>query len=180
MRLFLAIVLILTVQVAARPPKSAPAWGPTADGLRVGVRFVAGRVEATLHNAGKKDVVLNLGVMLANGARHYPSALRITAVDARGQERTLVLEPAFVAGRLDPLIMPLSAGARYTVPLDLGTAVVQGKGDRLAAGKYRIQVGYQGKRVPKTAVPDMPGLALMNYWEGRVQSAVIEYVHAAR
>ena len=177
---FLTIVLILTLQVAARPPNSAPAWGPAADGLRVGVRFVAGRVEAVLQNTGKKDIVLNLGVMLANGARQYPSALRVAAVDARGHERILVIEPTVVAGRLDPLVIPLLAGARYTVPLDLGTAVVQGKGDRLAAGKYRIQVGYQGKRVPKTAVPDMPGLALMKYWEGRVQSAVIEYVHAAR
>ena len=173
----LALVTLLSIPVTAREPAPARVWGPAVDGLRIGVRQVAGRLEAAVQNTGKKDVVLNVGVMLANGARQYPSALRIMAMDARGHEQTLVIEPAFVAGRLDPLVVPLPAGARYTVPLDLSTAVVQGKGVRLGPGTYRIRVSYQGTRVSKAAVPDTPGLALMNYWEGRARSAVLEYKH---
>lgn len=174
----LALFALLTLQLRAGSSGPDPAWGEKANGLRIGVRVVAGRLEAILQNAGK-DVVLNVGIMLANGARQYPSAIRVVAIDPKGQEHSLVIQPAFVAGRLDPLVVPLPAGARYIVPLDLGAAVVQGKGDRLAPGSYRIHVAYKGTRVQKAAVRDMPGMALMNYWQGSIRSAVVAYLHGA-
>ncbi len=174
-----ALFALLALQVRAYPSGPGPAGGKKANGLRVGLHLVAGRLEAVLQNEGQKDVVLNVGVMLANGARQYPSAVRVVAIDAKGREHNLVIQPALVAGRLDPLVVPLRAGARYIVPLDLGAAVVQDKGTRLAPGRYRVRVAYKGARVPKTAVPDMPGMALMNYWEGMVRSAAVEYLHGA-
>ena len=129
----LALFALLALQVRAYPSGPGPAWGKKVNGLRVGLKLVAGRLEAVLQNGGQKDVVLNVGVMLANGARQYPSAVRVVAIDAKGREHNLVIQPALVAGRLDPLVVPLRAGARYIVPLDLGAAVVQDKGTRLAA-----------------------------------------------
>ena len=173
----LAIVTLLSIPVTAREPVPVQVWGPAVNGLRIGVRQVAGRLEAAVQNTGKKDVVLNVGVMLANGARQYPSALHIVAIDAGERELRIVFGPTAVAGRHDPMVVPLPAGAWYAVPLDVSTATVQGKGTRLPPGKYRIRVIYEGTRVPKAAVPDMPGLALMNYWEGRARSPVLEYKH---
>jgi len=173
----LAIVTLLSIPVTGREPAQARVWGPVVDGLRIGVRQVDGRLEAAVQNTGKKDVVLNVGVMLANGRQQYPSALHVVAIDAGGRELKLVGGPNVVSGRLDPMVVPLPAGAWYAVPFDLSTATVQGKGTRLPPGKYQVRVVYEGTRVSKAAVPDMPGLALMNYREGRAQSAVLEYKH---
>src|SRR5437870_7169489 len=45
----------------------------------------SGSVTLELRNTAPKDAILNLGIMLANGARQYPSAISLTLTDARGK-----------------------------------------------------------------------------------------------
>lgn len=79
-----------------------------------------GLVTLELRNAGPKDAILNLGVMLANGARQYPTAVTLTFRDATGKEHHGVLaQPGIVGGRLDPFIVPLPHRGSHKLALDV-------------------------------------------------------------
>ena len=47
-------------------------------------RRFAARLER--RNSGDEDTVINLGTMLANGARQYPTAVRLVMKEANGRE----------------------------------------------------------------------------------------------
>jgi RNA polymerase sigma factor (sigma-70 family) len=101
------------------------AWGEPHNGLRVGLAQeekagAAGgaRLAVALENVGAGDLVVNLGAMLANGRKQYPSALRVTLTGAK-VVRHLRRTFTFVAGRVDPFVVPLPAGSRYTLRYDL-------------------------------------------------------------
>lgn len=126
-----------------------------------------------VRNTASQDAVLNLGIMLANGARQYPSAITLTLIDAKGKVHQGVLaEPAFVSGRLDPFIVPLPHGASLSLALDLTKYALSTSGQiedlRLDPTKpYTVQAQLTGKGVTQAeANLDVKGLALMPYWTG--------------
>jgi hypothetical protein len=64
------------------------------------------RVE--LQNAGEDDLILNLGITLANGRKQYPKDIVLLLTDSQGKARRFELkEPFYVAERVDHLIVPL-------------------------------------------------------------------------
>jgi hypothetical protein len=82
--------------------------------------FEQGMATLEIRNIGDEDAVLDLGIMLANGARQYANAITLTMRDAAGQEYQGVLaEPAIVSGRLDPFIISLPKGANIRLPLQM-------------------------------------------------------------
>jgi hypothetical protein len=116
----ISFVLLCGSSAALKP--SPPTGGEVISGLQMTIRLGHGEgVQSKpptfiveLRNVGESDLILNLGVMLANGRKQYPNAVALTLTDAQGKSRRLDLrEPAAVAGRLDPLDWPLTtAGGR--------------------------------------------------------------------
>src|SRR5262249_54866659 len=80
----------------------------------------------------------------------------------------------FVAGRVDPLIVPLPAGCRFQLGFDLSEFVDEDPawaGRLFLPGSYRAAVEFAGKAVTREETnSDTPGLAVMHYWTGTVRS----------
>ncbi len=113
--------------------------------------------------------------MLANGKKQYPNAIVLTLVDARGKSRRLDLrEPWFVAGRVDPLVLPLPTGAAFSILVDLDKywpAASKEFDYKLKPGSYSIEAQFTGRGVrQQEANLDVKGIALMPYWTGTVTS----------
>ncbi len=148
--------------------------------IRAEVRSAKPLFRIELHNAGDQPLILNLGMMLANGRKQYADAIHLSLTDARGRALPLELKgPAFVAGRIDPLVVPLPQGATITLPVDL-TDYSSPKEHvwelSLAPGRYKLSAKYSGAGVfQRQANLDMKGISLMPYWTGTVESNVVEF-----
>ena len=137
------------------------------------------RVE--MRNPGNQDdLVLNLGIELANGAKQYLNAVKYTLTTPDGRVLHLEsMEPGIIAGRVDPLIVPLPAGALFSFLVDLNEyAAPKEKIWQLAftRGRYTLQAEYTGRAVPQSqANLDVRGIALMHYWVGTATSAPLVF-----
>jgi RNA polymerase sigma factor (sigma-70 family) len=182
------VVILLAPQPpqAPRPemppaPGEAPlAWGKPHNGLRAGVAFEGaggggGRFALAVENVGKDDLLLNLGAMLANGKKQFPQALRLTLTDGKGATHGLRRTFGFVAGRLDPLVVPLPAGGRYTLRYDLADLIGDNPGVALAPGGYQASVEYVGKAVTRQDTANETWPILMPYWTGTVRSGEVRF-----
>jgi hypothetical protein len=48
------------------------------------------------------------------------NAVVLALTDAQGKSRRLELrEPTFIAGRMDPFVLPIPVGATFSIPVDL-------------------------------------------------------------
>jgi hypothetical protein len=134
-----------------------------------------------VRNTGPKDAVLNLGIMLANGARQYPTAITLVLTDAEGKEHHAELaEPlGLISGRLDAFVVPLPSGASLKLPLQISKCIWYASGQledfELDPKKhYTLQAQFTGKGVSQTeAGLDVKGIALMPYWTGTVVSNTV-------
>jgi hypothetical protein len=134
-----------------------------------------------VRNTGPKDAVLNLGIMLANGARQYPTAITLVLTDAEGKEHHAELaEPAgVIGGRLDPFIVPLPSGASLKLPLHISKCFWYASGqledfEPDPPKHYTLQAQFTGKGVSQDqANLDVKGIALMPYWTGAVVSNAV-------
>lgn len=145
-------------------------WGKPSGNLRMGIaRSGPKRVSVVIENTGDADTVVNLGIMLANGKTQLPTAIRLLITDAAGKTVTHRWPEPRIAGRVDPFVVPLPAGARYTVALPLDKYI--GADKPLADGRYRIAAEFTGRGVLTDR--DMGGLALMKYWTGTVTSGEV-------
>jgi hypothetical protein len=131
------------------------------------------RVE--LRNLGARDLILNLGFTLSNGSKQYPSALVLMIIGPDGKARQFdLIGPPGVAGRMDPLVLPLPVGSTFSLPVDVGKYwAAQSKEFeyKFQRGSYSIQARLTGKVVsPQEANLDVKGIALMPYWTGTVTS----------
>ena len=170
------MVPAIFAQAARRPPESD---GAVVNGLHISLLPVRGTDESEehpafrveLHNAGDDDLILNLGMMLANGRRQYPDAITLLLTYPSGKEHRLVLlGPALVAGRMDPLVVPLPVDASFSIPVDLRKFAPFGQDQpKLEPGTYVLQAQFQGKAAIDSNL-DMKGIALMPYWNGTVVS----------
>jgi hypothetical protein len=138
-----------------------------------------------LRNVGQNDLVTNLGTMLANGKRQYPSAVALVLTDAQGKSRRLDLRgPWYVAGRVDPFVVPIPVGATFSIPVDLDKywAAESKEFDyKLKPGSYSLEAQFNGRSVSQQDPNlDMEGIALMPYWTGTVTSNQIRFEVAGR
>jgi hypothetical protein len=136
------------------------------------------RVE--LRNAGQNDLVVNLGMMLANGKRQYPNAVALTLTDAQGKSRRLDLrEPAMIAGRVDPFVVPIPVGATFSIPVNLDgywPAASKEFDYKLKPGTYSLEAQFTGRSVSQQeANLDVKGIALMPYWTETVTSNQLRF-----
>jgi hypothetical protein len=170
------------------PLMAGQAWGEPNGGLRIGIAAVNRdsasadvQFEVALENTGTADFVLNLGYMLANGKVMFPSSVRLVLTDPSGQTRDLQYfdrEYPRVAGRVDDFTVALRVGSVYTIRATMDhyrSPSTNEFGVTLTRGPYRILARFQGVGA-RTANSDMPGVALMNFWKGTVQSTPLEFV----
>jgi hypothetical protein len=159
-------------------------WGVPVDGLQMSISAVGSnnldnpKFEVVMRNAGERDVTLNLGYMLGNGKVQLPQNISLNVSDALGRTRKLEFfdrrYPA-VAGRLDDYIVPLRAGSSYTLMLSLNQFWSPGTNEfelKLFPGKNHITAQFEGGGA-KTSNLDVPGLKLINFWLGNLQSNVL-------
>jgi len=128
-----------------------------------------------LHNAGDHDLTLNLGMMLANGKKQYVDRIRLLLTDPHGKLLHLEMTgPAVIAGRIDPMVVPLPVGATFVLPIDLKDYSAPKEeiwALDLTPGEYTLSGEYLGVGVPQRAANlDMQGISLMPYWTGTVDS----------
>lgn len=174
----LASLLVLGGLSAARKPVVQTS-GEASSGLQMsiypdqtgGAPSTATKFRVELRNAAQKDLLLNLGIMLANGKAQYPNAVILILTDAHGKSRRLDLrEPGFIAGRMDPFVVPIPSGARFSIPVDLDKywAAQSKEFDyKLSPGTYSLEAQFTGRNVSQQeANLDVKGIALMPYWTG--------------
>lgn len=172
--LFLVVITPRTSHAtpqASAPPDSAlqltirlsPASANPSDSPAFTVEF---------HNASQTALVLNLGILLANGQKLFLDRVDLILTDPDGKTHHLfdTRAPAIIAGRVDPLVLPLCAGCNFSFPVDfsnyrpLDAPVIN-------PGRYSIEARFVGKAVSREeANLDMPAIALMPYWLGTVTS----------
>jgi hypothetical protein len=133
------------------------------------------RVE--LRNAGENDLILNLGMMLANGREQYLEKVVLTLTDAEGKSRRLVdvRGPWAIGGRVDPLVVPLGVGCTFTVPVDLHNYMyLAGEAKKydvvLNPGIYSVEARFVGEGVSQGAAAE-----LMPYWIGSLTSNQLRF-----
>lgn len=159
-------------------------WGVPVDGLQISISVADSQnldvpeFQVALRNAGKQDVTLNLGFMLANGKVQLPQNISLNVTDAPGKTRKLKFfdrrYPA-VAGRVDDYVVPLRAGSSYTLKLSLDQFWSPDTKEfelKFIPGKYQITAQFEGGGA-KTSNLDVPGIKLMNFWLGTLQSNII-------
>jgi hypothetical protein len=131
------------------------------------------RVE--FRNVGESDLILKLGMTLANGKKQYPSAVVLNITDAQGTHRRFdLIGPAGIAGRIDPFMLPLPVGGRFSIPIDLSKYFAAASKEydyKFVPGRYWIEAEFLGKSVSEQdANLDSKNVALFHYWEGIVDS----------
>ena len=108
-----ALLSVLVCLAALMPPAHAQdrshelSWGPVVDGLRVSITRTPSSATATtaqfrvaIENAGERDAVLNMGLMMANGQVLLPTALFLTITDSQKVGRELSFFSDRRSGRL--------------------------------------------------------------------------------
>ena len=135
--------------------------------------------EVELTNSGNVDLALNLGYMLFNGHEQFASAIHLSLRDAQNHTEMLDLKgPTTVAGRVDPLVVPLPRGARIILPIDLADYEISAQkisDIQLKPGRYFLSAEYRGERVEHTNL-DMQSIRTLPYWVGQVDSSEISFV----
>jgi hypothetical protein len=176
---------LLTSSVSSRAePTDTPQWGVAVDGLQMSIsaddshNLDVPEFQVVMRNAGKQDVTLNLGIMLANGRVQLPQNISLNVTNALGKTRKLKFfdrrYPA-VAGRADDYIVPLRAGSSYALKLSLDQFWSPDTKEfelKFFPGKNQITAQFEGGGA-KTSNLDVPGVSLMNFWLGKLQSNII-------
>jgi hypothetical protein len=162
--------------------------GEIVDGLQISISVDLDKSEPSktpkfiveLRNAGENDLILNLGMMVANGEKQHPDAVVLTLTSIPGKSRQLHLRgPWFIASRVDPLIVPLPVGSTFSIPVDLNDywPIAPTEPDyKLEPGNYRLEAQFTGRGVSQhEANLDVKGIALMPYWKGTVTSNQLSF-----
>jgi hypothetical protein len=83
-----------------------------------------------------------------------------------------------VAGRVDDYLVSLRAASIYSLQVSLNQywspSIDEFDFSRLPDGNYRITAHFEGKGAGNLNL-DTPGIALMNFWIGTVESHAFEF-----
>lgn len=180
-----AACMLLCALGSMRTAEAVPADAKPVGGLRIRLQLpspekaknLPPHCEVIIENVGDSDLNVNLGSSSANGKSHHPTALRLL-VRGKGKKKTRALIYSLrVAGRLDPFVVPLPAGSRYTLRIAFDKFADSETGERidLTAKDYQIAVELVGEAVSKTNA-DTQGLALAPYWQGKVRSNDVQFL----
>ena len=133
--------------------------------------------KVAIANVSEKDLLINAGMMLGNGAQIWDK-LSLRLFDSHSREIPVQLHwrvPG-IAGRIYFLGVPLRKHAEYHLAVD-ATDYFIGKGDAIGPGTYKIQASLKGGQSEHRANDQLP-----KFWEGAVISkpAAFEVVDEKR
>jgi len=169
------LILMLSISAAAMPPVENNDCGAAVDGLQICLAASGSNLQLTLGNVGDHDITLNLGIMLANGKVQLPDRVGIKFTDAMGKTRVFKfgdLKYGVIAGRVDHYLVPLRVGSTYTLQLRLDQFWCQETKEfsiPLLSGDNYLTAEFEG-RAATMVNGDMPGIKLMKFWLGKVDS----------
>ena len=187
-----ALVLMLLPPLSAtnvsRASNATPrVGGPPVNGLQVTLsvqpRPATSRTpdfRLEFCNVGSDDLILKLGMMLANGRKQFPTAVVLNIADSDGVRRRFdLIGPPGVAGRIDPFVLALPVGATFSIPLDLSKYWPSASKEydyRFKPGNYWIAAEFMGKSVSeREANLDSKNVSLFPYWEGTATSNELRF-----
>jgi hypothetical protein len=162
----LLLLLFVPQAFADNPPWAA---APTTLSVTLSDLHVTSdkRLEANvaIQNTGVNDTMLNVGIMLANGATLLPAQIFLVARSSDGQLHKLTVAggPQAIAGRIDPMVVPLPRQATYIVHLQWAAY------PKMDAGTYDFYAEVKGTP-PYDRNLEMPGENLLKCWVGTVRS----------
>ena len=143
--------------------------GPVTPALLLTATGTPALFRVEVRNYSVRDLVLNLGFEL-NGRKQYINAVEYTLTTPDGRVLHLLpMEPAIIMGRVDPLIVPLPAGASYSFLVDL-----EEYGAPVESGSYILQASYTG-RAESLGNIDSRGMVSRHCWIGTVTAAPVEF-----
>jgi hypothetical protein len=184
----LSIALLASLLSLAGSISAGPQSGQVNRELKMNVRLDAAAVgeskvpkfRVELQNTGEDDLNLNLGITLANGRKQYPKDIVLLLTDSQGKARRFELrEPFYVAGRVDPLIVPLPVGSTFSILVDLEKYWAAASKEfeyKLKPGTYFLEAQFSGRGLTQQeANLDVKGLALMPYWTGSIGSNRLQF-----
>jgi hypothetical protein len=183
----LACVFLLLLEASsAQLTATTQPWSKRSNGLQMtiyldpihGQQSKMPNFRVELRNSGENDYMLNMGVMLGNGKKQYPRAVILNLIDSHGKSRRFdLIEPTFIAGRVDLLIVPLAVGASFSIPVNLQKywAAESSEFDyKFEPGKYYVEAQFTGTGASDPN-HDMVGIGFMPYWEGTVVSNRLQF-----
>jgi hypothetical protein len=154
-------VLIFAALAAQQGGSSADAneWGQAVNGVQMSVALVSQSghdplIRIVVKNAGDKPLFLPLGEMI--GSKFSTRKVSVFVSTTQGQFKFL-LSPGvvFVAGRIDPIAIPLLPNSSYTLQTPV-TELFRGDGaagemelPRLVRGAGRLWVEWDGSPPPQ-------------------------------
>jgi hypothetical protein len=158
-------------------------WGSPVAGLQMSLAVDSNKggtpeLQLALRNSGTQDITVNLGSMMANGKFQLPGNIILNFTDAQGRKRKFNFADKnhlFVAGRVDDYVVPLRAGSTYTLRLTLDQFWCRETNEfevKLLPGRNQLSAEFEGGGA-KSVNLDMPGIKLMNFWSGNVQSNTV-------
>jgi hypothetical protein len=176
--------LLLLGSLPAALKSSPQTLGHATDGLQMAIYIDQTRVSHSnvprfrveLRTVGKDDLLLNLGLMLANGEKQYANNISLTLIGAQGGSIRMHLdEPTVIGGQIEPFVVPIPAGATFTLPVDLEERLrrTPPKFDgKLKPGKYAIEAQFTGANPQEIGNRD---LADRPYWKSTVTSNRLQF-----
>jgi hypothetical protein len=184
----LSIALLASLLSLAGSISAGPQSSQVNRELKMSVRLDAAAVgeskipkfRVDLQNTGEGDLTLNLGIALANGRKQYPKDIVLLLTDSQGKARQFELrEPTYIAGRVDPLVVPLPVGSTFSIPVNLEKYWAAASNEfeyKLKPGIYFLEAQFSGRGVTQQqANLDVKGLALMPYWTGSITSNRLQF-----
>jgi len=154
------------------------AGAAAAEPLRLELRCVdapALRFRMTIRNVGGEPTAVVIGSILGNDRTYVVGPLRFMLQrPGAGDDSVEFSDPpiAGVAGRLDPWLIPLPAGASYAVMLSVPTAL-RDRFSAPAAIQVRLRTHEAGQ--PNS---DMQGVQFIHLWVGALESGPIQFPDA--
>lgn len=127
-----------------------------------------------MQNVDENPLLLTFGALI--GSRFSDFRFRVVVtVDGKDRRVIYVGGPGVVAGRIDPLVIPLVPSASYTVRIPLARFYVLDESDNLATYiskrcQMRVELDVQNPTCPLYGYPN-PNM--IPCWQGKVASNVL-------
>ena len=159
-------------------------WGPSVNGLQISLSVLtqdnlANPVfEVTFRNSGMEDRIVKLGSMFENGKWLEPENLHLTLVGADGKNQDFEFAGrrfSGVQGRIDDYIVPLRAGACYSLKLrgdEFWLPATVQIGLTLTSSRNELQAWFLSD-----GIGTRPDARLMNLWKGKLRSNRVLLLH---
>lgn len=177
--LVIAVVLLVSGPAASYEPQQTAHCGRAVDGVQLCLAHLVSNLQLSFANVGDHDVTLNLGIVLGNGNLQSPTNIALKFIDAQGKVRRFKFfdkRYSGIAGRVDDYVVPLRARSTYTIQLTLDQFWCQETNEfsiPLLAGDNYLTAEFEGTGANHANL-DMPGIKLMNFWRGKVESNTLK------